>query len=576
MRYQSLLNTFRWDHLPLDAKRGAEALGYSKEVWDKADKPSISALKWNKMKQSDRAAWFQLIVSVKAQKEQLMYLNSIQQSQRREAADDPNTQESVYGLPVNTHQRNLFRLACTAAVANAGNPILHVLVLAIILGTMGAYIFVAWIMVNFFLDLGEVISAGFIEAEETMCRQAIAVRKYFLAAQQVQLSLVLSNVLITPIYLLTVLLVDDILMGFSCGGTVAELAKDYAPLAVLSRLIQGCLANGLNRLMWNDGRGSTMVKLELGTKFVHFLFMLVVFAGFQIESIEAIGLIEIALSLLYTALIYNSCQRFGWLGKYEKGLLEYWSLRNKPWARGFVKMAIPLNTGHILTHGHWFIWTWFAVAMGPAEAAAWIIMQALMVVLGAFPTALTNATEIQIGLSIGSGRTDSARQIALRSLLYVAITSVLAVTVFLGLQDPNIGFFTNEQSLQLIKMMKGLVPLVCLGTVIHALGAHSQMILKSIGRAKSGVVVFYIGTYGISLPLASGLVFGAKFGLPSLMMSVVVGNSIIAFTNLLALYSSDWSSMSRRVLMKAEKHSKALIEMTEDHSPSRGKQMEIC
>jgi Na+-driven multidrug efflux pump len=301
--------------------------------------------------------------------------------------------------------------------------------------------------------------------------------------------------------------------------------------------------------------------------------MLLVLFGFQVESIEAIGLIDIVLSLLYTVLIYNSCERFRWLGKYEKGLFEHWSLQNKPWAGEFMKMSIPLSIGHILSHGHWFIWTWFAIAMGPGEAAAWIIMQALGVVLAVLPTAVTNATEIQIGLTTGNGRTDSARQISMRSLVYVVIASALPIAVFYGLRNTIISFITNEQGM--VFLLNELVPLLCTGTVIHALASHTQMILGSIGRAKAGIVIFYTVTYCISLPLATVMVFVANFGLPSLMMSVVIGQSIIAFANLLAVYSSDWSSLSRTVLMKAEKHCKALIEMTDDHRKAR-KVAEMC
>jgi Na+-driven multidrug efflux pump len=452
-------------------------------------------------------------------------------------------------LLYNSESRQLVRLSIPATAASVIAPILDGVIKAMVVGHLGPSLYLGWIMANFFLDWSDAILQGVANVEEILNVQAVGMKKYFLAGQYTQLTVTLYALTAIPSYLICVLFADEILVRLGLGNELAELSKGYIPFAAASRLLHGCCAGGIERLMWSEERGRTMVIIEIYVHMFKLVGVVAVLVGVKSGTIVALGVVELCSAVLCTIVVYWYCEAQGWLAKYKMGLYGHLAIRNTALVKGVLKMAAPLTLGHIFSQGEWQLLTLFAAYMGPAETIAWTIAESLWLILKEFPAGMRDAAEIRVGRNLGIGRPGVAKVVAYKSLFYSFCISVFTSTLLILIRKPLIERFTQEETLY--EMVDDLVALLCTGNMIMSLGSGCHAILGTQRKAKFAALISCFGTLFITVPLATGLVFWGNYGLESMMMACVVGYSIISFVMLSVVFTTNWPRISRRVILKS-------------------------
>jgi Na+-driven multidrug efflux pump len=548
-------DNYDWSELPRAAQTAAKTLGYNKNMWNKGTEPErLLALRWDGLTLTQKAAALELGWD-KGRWNGISKDGSVDYLLSHVRSEVNRGWKMVYMvLAYDSRSKRILKLAAPATIANCLSPVLDGIMTAVFVTYMGSSKYLAWVMVDFFLGLCDSIVHGVAEAEGILTAQAIGMKKYFLAGQYVQLSVVLYAIVAIPTYGTWVFFMGDIMIGFGFGEEVTTYASILVPFSAGAKLIEGCFGSALEGLMWSEERGVAMTAIGLVSYVLYTIAFLVMIFGFGNTSLIALGAIDLAFALLYSIAVCDVCSCKGWLQKYKSDLFGSLAMSNRALTFGVLKMAAPLTLGHIMISFEWQVLTFFAAHMGAAEAAAWSIAAALWGVLEEFPSGVHHSAEILIGRYLGLGRPDLAKIVAYKSLLYSVLIAVVATGIFAYFREQIVYCFTEEEDL--FHLVFDLVTLLCIGNAAMTIGNAAYSILETQGRTKVPVAIYGFSMTCITIPLSAWFVFEKNFGLESIMMSCVCGYSMSAFLMLVVVFTTNWPKMSRKALLKAAKYGK--------------------
>lgn len=610
------LRNMAWKHLPKEAKTAAQVLGLNKRTWESRDattslrtlpweqlqpKQQVAALylgydatKWNNMERSadtnakgeaDMAnypvcgwKWLgakqsteQSFIGMTRPKSPGPLALAWKEVPSLLKKEDNSRQEGARTFArmfvVDHDSERLLRIGLATSFIGALPQFLSAIISALVINFMGPQTFLAWAISSFLLTLCELVVGGIVELEQILCDRALDIENYFFAGQCVQLTALITFLTTLPFYTVLIVFIDNILSAFQFGDEVAALAKLYMPYAVAAHLVEGCVVERISRLLKADGRGTAMIYLNIGTHFLQMISVVLLLCVFGSGSVGHLGALEVVCSGLHAIILCSLCVYYGWLSKYSKGIFAHFSLGDQALIQSVLKMAAPLTVGNLLANGEWLIMTFLAISMGPAETAAWMIFQVLKEMLEKFPSGISSTASVLMVQYMERGQAETAKLFAYRSLVYSAATStVMSLVVFLA-RTFLVDLFTADDTL--FELVSELIPLLCLGSIVAVVGNNAYTILETQHRTKLAILVYFVGAFFISIPLALILVLGCRFCLESMVMSSAMGNSIVAFALLTIVFITNWSKMSRRLVLRTAQEAQDVEAVAQESTLSK-------
>ncbi len=209
--------------------------------------------------------------------------------------------------------------------------------------------------------------------------------------------------------------------------------------------------------------------------------------------------------------------------------------------------ALPLSMGTLLEYGEWQLLTIFAATLGPAEVAAWGIMEAIWDLFEAATEGFSEAGSVRLAFHLGKGNIRSSIRSSWKSLFLTTILAIVITIVFFICGEFVSGWFTEDETLQ--GMINSMIPLVGFGNIFMAFGSVSWGLIGAQGRFKLATTISAIMSIFVTIPLAAIFCIAWKFDLEGLVASMVVGYSTTSLCMAYILLTSDWVLISDRIIL---------------------------
>lgn len=240
-----------------------------------------------------------------------------------------------------------------------------------------------------------------------------------------------------------------------------------------------------------------------------------------------------------------------------------------------MKTAPPLSIGSVLSNAEWSILTVFASYLGPAEVAAWAIIGEVWEVFETTIEGLGDAAEIRVSYHLGLGHPYKAKLSAYKSLYMGSLNAIFVSGIFFLLLPYIPEFFTVDETLQ--GMIAECLPLTVIGNLLMTVGILAWYAIGAQGRYKTGTIVMFCVSWGITLPLAAVSTYVLRVDLQGLVTSVVLGYVGVGAALLYMLLTSDWCAQAekirRQIVEEEEKDSETLWAALQAHRSRQARQV---
>ena len=425
--------------------------------------------------------------------------------------------------------------------------VLGLMEVAVIGRMLGTQSLAAYYSVSFIYTLSTMLMEGAHTSLLTLCSHAIGAKRYYLAGQMVQIAAVIYQVMLIPFAITFVYFLEDIVEWLGFDEQVADMAYRYAILVYAAEFINP-LDEGLYYLLDVTGHEIYATIMGLASSSTSFVCVLCVGLFLENPSLQEIGLVHMAIDVVFFILNVCLIYYFTWFDKYWAGILGNFALAETRAVRLFLKQAVPLSLGYVMAYGEWEVLFVFAGYMGPAEVAVWGLLGDIWESLEEIGLATADAAEVRVANLLGSDQPQRARYCAHKSVVVSVLVAILCSVPIYACSEQIPSWFTKDETLQ--EMFKTLIPYACLGNVTMMFGSVSWTLLGAQGRFGLATAMGFIGSWGVTLPLSaiSTLVLG--YDLQGLASSVVIGYACSGALNSYFLVRSNWEKLSLKIQRK--------------------------
>jgi Na+-driven multidrug efflux pump len=204
--------------------------------------------------------------------------------------------------------------------------------------------------------------------------------------------------------------------------------------------------------------------------------------------------------------------------------------------------------------------------LNKTEVAVWGLVGEIWEVAEDLVLAFSDASEVRVAHLLGLGRPREAKESSDKSM-FLGVFSGGLMSALLSLIHTHIPrWVTNDGIIE--RMLRNLMPIVCLGIALLSYGSMSWSILCAQGRTPLATAVTCFGSLFITLPLASLSTFYFNYNLKALAGCLILGYCTSGFFNSLLMLTSDWEKISKKVkertkLMEENMKNDAIVSMTE-------------
>jgi len=275
-----------------------------------------------------------------------------------------------------------------------------------------------------------------------------------------------------------------------------------------------------------------------------------------------VGVIHLATGTFFLFIFTIMATCLGWMEPFIPGLTRSFALKNKNAVMYVLRQAVPLSIGSLLEYGEWEALTFFAAVLGPAEVAAWGILEAVWDLFESATEGISEAASIRLAYHLGKGNVEAAKRSAWKSLFLSSILAIIITSVFFICGDNLAGWFTQDDTLQ--EMVNSTIPLVGVGNILMIFGMVSWSLVGAQGRFRLATTISAIMTFFVTVPLAALFTIGFHFTLDSLVGAVVMGYSTTGVALAYILLMSDWDHISAAIVQENQE----LLSDSDDDSDS--------
>ena len=453
-------------------------------------------------------------------------------------------------LQMDREMKKLLKLAIPFSFTALTENLFNLLTIASIGRLLGTRELSAYLMVYYSLEITTMFLEGLLSSLTMVCSQAVGADQYMLAGKYVQLAVSIYQLLYIPQIFLWWFNTDDLLIWFGFDEETAEMALSYAKIHVFQRFFES-FRHAVIYLLEVYGyakfvaiTGVLQGALQFGAIFAFLMVDRVPYFG--APDLQLIAIIELGLDLI----IFNAELQYvnykGWLLESMSGIFGPLVLfRDWQIVKHFLKTAVPLSFGYILSYGEWEVLLLLASQLGPAETAAWAILGEIWTTLEHLVYAWGDAAEVRCSLLLGQGHSSKAKLSAAKAILLAFIVSGIVSVVLLFTMDFIPSWITNDSTLQ--QMIRDMLPLVAVGNVAFSVGTVSFQLVGSSGRYGLATVVEVIGSWFITLPLAVLSSMYLRLNLDGLVAAIVIGCTFSGILNFSILRTTNWDRTADKI-----------------------------
>jgi Na+-driven multidrug efflux pump len=312
--------------------------------------------------------------------------------------------------------------------------------------------------------------------------------------------------------------------------------------------------------MWSNERGTAMTILDNVYNVIYLGLLSVLllehdWIGIEEPNLTHLGILSLAVSILYLVMVLIFVTIKGWLAPYWPGLTQSLSLRNTRLVKTLLNMAVPLTFGGIVATVQWELLTIFAAHMGSPEVAAWALLGSIWNVFEYLPAGFNTAVELRVSRYLSQGNPGMAKVVAYKCLVYSMVAAATISVLFVILRHVVVPWYTEEVVIQ--DMLSDLILLVGIANVVMVVGVVSYSILCAQGRTRSATLTYVFLSFATTLPLSFYFVFVQGYDLQSLAFALIVGYSLSSLVLMVFLLTSNWKRYSEAVVWNYEKSRRA-------------------
>ena len=409
-----------------------------------------------------------------------------------------------------------------------------------------------------------------MEPLSSMGSMAYGAGNYFLVGQYLQLACVLYTLCQIPFFFFWGAYIGDILLFFKYPENVVEIASKYVWLSMTMDVISGVdwvlyeFLEVCGQEFYANAIACIGAAVELPVVWVAL--------HYYDSTLFFLGLVMLAIQIVFMILNICICIRMGWLDQYEDGIFRSLAFRNRKTVREWLKTALPLAFGSLLSYAEWEMLTVFAAVLGFKEATTWAVLGYVWDVFESTTGAIGSAGEIRCSYQLGKGNPQLAKLSSYKSMFMALVMSSLSSLIFLSMSNVLTAFLSSDETIQ--DMLIVLFPLVGLGNVMMSVGMVCWALVGAQLRYRQATVIAVATSLGITVPLGAIFTVALNYDLKGLTFSVVVGYIMTAWILTTMLLISDWEKLSEKIREKVVAEDEEGEEESEDGAAAPAKSHE--
>ena len=184
------------------------------------------------------------------------------------------------------------------------------------------------------------------------------------------------------------------------------------------------------------------------------------------------------------------------------------------------------------------ILTLAASYFGTSHLAAQSVLATVSSFTFQIPFPVSIAASTRIANLIGATLADAARISAKVAGFTAVAVGLFNVILLSSLRSHIPQLFTSDP--EVIDIVAKVLPLCAAFQLFDALSACCNGILRGLGRQEVGGYVQLFCYYAVAMPISMGTAFGLGWGLEGLWAGVAIALGLVAVTEGLFLYRTDW------------------------------------
>jgi Na+-driven multidrug efflux pump len=399
---------------------------------------------------------------------------------------------------------------------------------------------IAYAAVEFYLYVFSLISGGIYDSFYRNANVAIGSGDHELVGQQTNVSMLLAGVASIPAIIFSLFWMEDFLLWMGFDDYIAAKGHDYALLASCLSLFES-----FNDIWWSllDLTGHEFFAAGFDFSEVVSGMTLIAIAIVHYDfDLWKLGLLNIAHSIAWTIISLSVVAWTGWLKPYYRGIFSTASLGNSKAYRGILKTAAPLILVSISLDVEWRILSLIIDrAHGPAEAAAWILLDYVWALLETWTDTFASAAQQVVTNYLYSGSLHQARATTNATLVYGFVYSCFESLFVVLISTYVIGVLTPDETLMAI--MGGIIPYMALGNPFVSIGTIASSLNESQGRYWVSVGFYWLSSLFITIPVAAVLSFALDINAEGIAAAVVMGCTTSGVAHVGLLVESDYEKV---------------------------------
>ena len=231
-----------------------------------------------------------------------------------------------------------------------------------------------------------------------------------------------------------------------------------------------------------------------------------------------------------------------------------------------IKTSIPLALGSFLEYGEYEVLIFFVAVLGPAEVAAWGIIESLWDIFEATSQGLMEAGAMRLAFHLGKGNTKKSSISAWKTLFLTSVLGAFITAILFVCGEDLPTWFTKDETLQ--DMVNSVIPIIGMGNILMVFGMTSWELVCAQGRFKLATTISATMSFCITLPLSALFCFYFRFDLKGIVSAIVIGYSTTGLTFAVTLLLSDWKKVSDIIIQQNAEESDSDDDDDDDASSS--------
>lgn len=215
--------------------------------------------------------------------------------------------------------KRILRLAVPFVTVEVVECVFDVVDVALVANFVGTDAAAAYVVADLFISMTHEFIAGIGDAQGTLCPHALGAGNNVLAAQYVQISIVVFLVVSAPILAAWWFFIDDALLWFGLSHHVAQIGLAWTHVAVAHYLVSGVSESVVGLLEISDHEvWVAIVDLIFGT--LDMVATLLTVTTWKV-TLTTVAWIHLGMEVLFFLFVVVAASRKGWYRQFYQGLI---------------------------------------------------------------------------------------------------------------------------------------------------------------------------------------------------------------------------------------------------------------